>query len=50
MVYNGYTTNYYVRYVYYRKLLDDSFVYLLLYVDDMLIKAKYKFEINRLKV
>jgi hypothetical protein len=35
--------------VYYRKLSDGSFVYLLLYVDDMLIAAKSMLEVKRLK-
>jgi len=35
--------------VYYRQLLDGSFVYLLLYVDDMLIAAKNMLEIKKLK-
>ena len=35
--------------VYSRKLSDGSFVYLLLYVDDMLIAAKNKAEIDSLK-
>jgi hypothetical protein len=35
--------------VYYRQLLDNLFVYLLLRVDDMLIAAKSMLEIKRLK-
>ena len=35
--------------VYFRKLSDGSFIYLLLYVDDMLIAAKNMSKINRLK-
>lgn len=35
--------------VYYEKLEDDSFVYLLLYVDDMFIDAKNMSQIVRLK-
>lgn len=35
--------------VYHRKLPDGSFVYFLLYVDDMLIAAKSMVEINKLK-
>ena len=35
--------------VYYRKLLDGSFIYLLLYMDDMLIAAKIMLEVKRLK-
>ncbi|GLT72015.1 hypothetical protein SLA2020_439880 [Shorea laevis] len=39
----------YKHFMYYRQLLDGSFVYLLLYVDDMLIVAKSMFEVKRLK-
>ena len=35
--------------VYHRKLPDGSFVYFLLYVDDMLIAAKSMVEINKVK-
>lgn len=35
--------------VYFKKLVDDSFIHLLLYVDDMLIVAKNMSEINKLK-
>lgn len=35
--------------MYYKKLDDGSFIYLLLYVDDMLIACKNMSEINRLK-
>ena len=34
--------------MYHRKLLDGFFVYLLLYIDDMLVVAKNLVEINRL--
>jgi hypothetical protein len=36
--------------VYVRSLDDDSFIFLLLYVDDMLIAAKSIVEVNKLKV
>ena len=36
--------------VYFRRCDDESFVYLPLYVDDILIAAKYKEEIQRVKV
>jgi hypothetical protein len=49
MIGHGYTRSSYDSYVYYRQLADSSFVYLLLYVDDMLITAKSMFEIKRLK-
>jgi hypothetical protein len=39
----------YKHFMYYRQLSDGSFVYLLLYVDDMLIAAKSMFEVKRLK-
>lgn len=35
--------------VYFRKLQDDTFIYLLLYVDDMLIAAKDSSDISKLK-
>ncbi|KAH9754532.1 Integrase catalytic domain-containing protein [Citrus sinensis] len=35
--------------VYFRRLLDEAFIYLLLYVDDMLITSKNRDEIERLK-
>ncbi|KAH9751443.1 hypothetical protein KPL71_014298 [Citrus sinensis] len=37
------------HYVYFRRLLDGAFIYLLLYVDDMLIASKNRDEIERLK-
>ena len=36
--------------MYVRSLDDDSFIFLLLYVDDMLIAAKSVVEVNKLKV
>ena len=35
--------------VYFKRLQDEAFIYLLLYVDDMLIGSKNKGEIERLK-
>jgi hypothetical protein len=49
MIRHGYTRSSYDSCVYYRQLADGSFVYLLLYVDDMLIAAKSMLEIKRLK-
>ncbi|KAL5740548.1 hypothetical protein ACOSQ2_029728 [Xanthoceras sorbifolium] len=49
MVGHGYSRSQYDSCVYLRKLKDGSFVYLLLYVDDMLIAAKDMFELNKLK-
>ncbi|KAH9768967.1 Integrase catalytic domain-containing protein [Citrus sinensis] len=37
------------HYVYFRRLPDEAFIYLLLYVDDMLIVSKNRDEIERLK-
>ena len=39
----------YDNYVYHKELFDGSFIYLLLYVDDMLIAYKNISKINRLK-
>ncbi|KAG9450058.1 hypothetical protein H6P81_010023 [Aristolochia fimbriata] len=44
-----YTRSKYDNCVYLRKLQDGSYIYLLLYVDDMLIAAKSQVEIDRLK-
>ena len=44
-----YTRSHYDHCVYFRKLQDGTFIYLLLYVDDMLIACKSKVEIERLK-
>lgn len=49
MVRHGYIRSSHDSCVYYRQLSDGSFVYLLLYVDDMLIIAKNMLEIKRLK-
>ena len=45
-----YTRSHYDHCVYFRKLRDGSFIYLLLYVDDMLIASKSKVEIEKLKI
>jgi hypothetical protein len=49
MMGQNYTRSEYDHCVYFKKLLDGSFIYLLLYVDDMLIAAKIMKEINILK-
>ena len=49
MIGHGYSRSEYDNCVYHRKLSDGSFVYLLLYVDDMLIAVNNLVEINRLK-
>jgi len=49
MTEQGYTRSQFDNCVYFHKLLDDSFIYLLLYVDDMLIASKSKVEIDKLK-
>jgi hypothetical protein len=49
MIGHGYTRSSYDSCVYYKQLADDTFVYLLLYVDDMLIIDKSMLEINTLK-
>ncbi|XP_059650617.1 cysteine-rich receptor-like protein kinase 42 [Cornus florida] len=45
-----YTRSHFNHCVYFRKLRDGLFVYLLLYVDDMLIASKNKVEIDKLKI
>ena len=49
MVKQRYTRSNFDHSVYFRKLRDGSFLYLLLYVDDMLIASKSKVEIDKLK-
>ncbi|KAF3668075.1 hypothetical protein FXO37_09705 [Capsicum annuum] len=49
MLGHGYSRSMYDSCVYFRKLNDGSFIYLLLYVDDMLIAAKDLTEIHNLK-
>ena len=50
MLAQDYTRSQFDHCVYFRKLADQSYIYLLLYVDDMLIACKSKVEINRLKI
>ena len=45
-----YTRSKYDHCVYFQKLHDGSFIYLLLYVDDMLISSKKQVEIDKLKI
>ena len=49
MIRNGYSRSDCDSCVYHRKLSDSFFVYLLLYVNDMLIARKNLIEINKLK-
>jgi len=49
MIEHDYSKSKYDSCIYHRKLNDGSFVYLLLYVDDMLIAAKNMSEVNKLK-
>jgi len=49
MLDNGFSQSAYDSCVYYKKLPDGSFVYLLLYMDDMLIAAKSMLDIGLLK-
>ena len=49
MIGQNYTRSKYDHCVYWRKLQDGSFTYLLLYVDDMLIASKSQTEIGKLK-
>ncbi|KAL6324554.1 hypothetical protein AAG906_013366 [Vitis piasezkii] len=49
MVSHEFMRNQYDSCVYFKTLHDGSFIYLLLYVDDMLIAAKNRAEINKLK-
>ena len=46
----GYTRNLYDPCVYFRKLLSGEYIYLLLYVDDMLIVSKNRSLIDKLKI
>jgi ATP-binding cassette subfamily B (MDR/TAP) protein 1 len=46
---HGYTRSEFDHCVYFRKLLDGYFIYLLLYVDDILIASKRKMKIDKLK-
>ena len=49
MIAQGYTCSQYDECVYFRQYSDGSFIYLLLYVDDMLIASKDKSLISKLK-
>ena len=49
MIKHAYFRSKYDNCVYHRKLNNSSFVYLLLYVDDMLITAKDMSEVDKLK-
>ena len=49
MIGQGYTRNRYDNCVYFRQFSGDSFVYLMLYVNDKLIASKDKSLINKLK-
>ena len=49
MLGHGYSSSDYDNYEYHNKLLHGSFVYLLLYIDYMLIASKSISEINKLK-
>ena len=49
MIDHGYSRSDYDSCVYHKRFHDGSSVYLLLYVDDMLIASKNKFEIQKLK-
>jgi hypothetical protein len=49
MISQSYSRSEYDSCVFFRRLPDGSFIYLLLYVDDMLIAVKGVSEINRLK-
>jgi len=49
MIGHNYSRSNYDSCVYHKKLLDGTYVYLLLYVDDMLIASKSISEINKLK-
>jgi len=46
----GYTRSLYDPCVYFRKLSSDEYIYLFLYVDDMLIASKNRSSIDKLKV
>ena len=49
MVSPNFTRSEYDHCVYFKKLENDMFIILVLYVDDMLVASKSMFEINRLK-
>ena len=49
MIEHDYSRSKYDSCVYHRKLNDGSFIYLFLYIDDMLIAAKHMYEVDKLK-
>ena len=49
MVSHNFTRSEYDHCVYFKKLENDMFIILVLYVDDMLVTSNSMFEINRLK-
>jgi hypothetical protein len=49
MIGKKYTKSQFDHCVYFHRFSDGSYIYLLLYVDDMLVACKNKVEINRLK-
>jgi hypothetical protein len=49
MIEIGYSRSIYDSCVYYNKLKDGSFIYLVMYVDDMLLASKKKSDIQKLK-
>jgi len=49
MIEIGYSRSLYDSYVYYNKLKDGSFIYLVLYVHDMFLAAEKKSDIQKLK-
>ena len=49
MMRNNYTRSEYDHCVYFKKINNDIFIILVLYVDDMLLASKSIIEINRLK-
>ena len=49
MIGQKYTRSSFDHCVYYRELWNETFIYFLLYIDDMLITSKSKMEIEKLK-
>lgn len=49
MIHKSFTRDAHDNYVYHRKVMDDSFVYLLLYVDNIIIVVQSMSQINLLK-
>lgn len=45
-----YTKSHYDHYVYFQRLVDVAYIYLLLYVDDMLIASKSKVKMKMLNL